>query len=174
MGNTFLCRLLKLSRSTTYKINTQARFTKDELLREQILSILAANPSYGHRRIALALGVGKKRIRRVMRQHGIKPYKRKARWTKRRDLQRAPAPYENLVQGSCPIVPGTVLVGDFTHLIYFSKIIYLATYMDLYTREIVGWYISGKHTKEIVLEAIVDAVKTLGKLPKIVHTDQGS
>lgn len=44
----------------------------------------------------------------------------------------------------------------------------------LYTREIVGWYIANRHTKEIVLEALLDAIKTLGKLPKIVHTDQGS
>ena len=74
----------------------------------------------------------------------------------------------------CPIVPGTVLVGDFTHLIYFSKVVYLATYMDLVTREIVGWHVAGRHTKEMAIEAIVDAVRTLGKLPKVIHTDQGS
>ena len=93
---------------------------------------------------------------------------------KRRDLRRVPAPYGNLIKGSCPIVPATVLVGDFTHLLYFSKVIYLATYMDLVTREIVGWYVSHKHTKEIAFEAISDAIRTLGRLPKVVHTDQGS
>lgn len=138
------------------------------------MSCLELNPSYGHRRIALALGVGKKRVRMVMRKYGIKPYKRKARWVKRRDLRRLPAPYANLIKGTCPIRPGTVLVGDFTHVIYQSRVFYLATFMDLYTREIVGWYISHKHTKELVLEALLDAIKTLGKLPYIVHTDQGS
>jgi len=144
------------------------------LLCEQILSCLELNPSYGHRRIALALGVGKKRVRKVMRKYGIKPYKRKARWVKRRDLRRPPAKYPNLIKGTCPIRPGIVLVGDFTHIIYQSTVFYLATFMDLYTREIVGWHISSKHTKELVLEAILDAIKTLGKLPYIVHTDQGS
>jgi transposase InsO family protein len=46
--------------------------------------------------------------------------------------------------------------------------------MDLYTREIVGWNISTKHTAELVMNALLDAVKTLGRIPKIVHTDQGS
>jgi len=109
-----------------------------------------------------------------MKQYGIKPYKRKARWRKRRDERRDPQPYPNLIKGICPLVPGIVLVGDFTHLTHLGKIIYVATYMDLCTREIVGLHISNRHTKEIVLEALLDAIKTLGKLPKIVHTDQGS
>lgn len=105
---------------------------------------------------------------------GIKPYKRKARWSKRADKRRLPAPYQNLVKGVWPIKPGIVLVGDFTHIIHQEKIIYLATYMDLFTREIVGWSISNKHTKELVIEAFLDAIKGLDKLPKVVHTDQGS
>ncbi len=109
-----------------------------------------------------------------MKQYGLKPYKRKARWRKRRDERREEQPYLNLIKGSCPIKPGTVLVGDFTHIIYQSKVLYLATYMDVYTREVVGWHISNKHTKELVLEAMLDAIKTLGQKPKVVHTDQGS
>lgn len=147
---------------------------KDASIQEQILAVLNENPSYGHRRIAIALGLGKRTIRRVMKQNGIKPYKRKARWRKRRDERRDPQPYPNLIKGYCPLRPGTVLVGDFTHLTYQSKFLYVATYMDLCTREIVGWYVSNKHTKEIVLEALLDAIKTLKGVPKIVHTDQGS
>jgi hypothetical protein len=54
------------------------KVNQDEKLKDQILSVLQSNPAYGHRRIALALGVGKKRIRRVMKLNGIKPYKKKA------------------------------------------------------------------------------------------------
>lgn len=57
---------------------------------------------------------------------------------------------------------------------YQSKVVYVATLMDLFTREIVGWSISNRHTKEFVLEAFLDAIKSLDKLPGIVHTDQGS
>jgi transposase InsO family protein len=169
-----LSELFSLSRRNLYNREEHRREQKDQRLYEQILSVLSTHPSYGHRRIALALGVGKRSVRRVMKLYGIKPYKRKARWTKRRDLRRDPAPYHNLIKGICPITPAIILVGDFTHIVYQGTILYLATFMDVYTREIVGWHIANKHTKELVLEALLDAVKTLGKLPKLVHTDQGS
>lgn len=45
--------------------------------------------------------------------------------------------------------------------------------MDLFPREIVGWSISTRHTTELVIEAFLDAVKTVGR-PAVAHTDQGS
>lgn len=169
-----LSQVLHLSRRNLYNKEPHKILEKDELIHEQILAVLNQNPGYGHRRIALALKIGKRTVRRVMKKYGLKPYKRKARWRKRKDERKAPQPYPNLIKGKCPMTPGTVLVGDFTHLTYQSKILYVATYMDLCTREIVGWYVSSRHTKAIVLEALLDAIKTLGKVPKIVHTDQGS
>lgn len=118
------------------------------ILQEQILKVLEVNASYGHRRIALALGVGKKRVRRVMKLFGIKPYKRKARWTKKRDQGNPPSKFPNLIKGSCPIKPRIYFAGDFTRLAWNGKIIYLATFIDSFTREIVGWSISTRHTKE--------------------------
>lgn len=145
-----------------------------ELLREQILSVLATNPSYGHRRIALALHVGKKRVRTVMKLFGIKPYKRLGRWRKRRDERRAPAPFANHIKSQCPVVPNHTWVGDFTYLPFKKQFVYLATFMDLYTREIVGWHLSTRHTKELVMEAFLDALVNQ-KLhhPVFVHSDQG-
>ena len=46
---------------------------KDEELRQKIEGVLDSHPSYGHKRIALALGMNKKPIRRVMKKFGIKP-----------------------------------------------------------------------------------------------------
>lgn len=47
--------------------------------------------------------------------------------------------------------------------------------MDLYTREIVGWHISNKHTKHLVMETFLDAVVNQKmQRPKFVHTDQGA
>lgn len=147
---------------------------QDEALKEQILSVLVSNPAYGHRRIALALGVGKKRTRRIMKLYGLKPYKRKGRWRKRRDERRPEAIYQNLIKGSFPIVPNLTWVTDFTYLRFNSKFIYLCTFMDLFTREIVGWSLSARHTKELIIEAFFDAFQNQGKLPKFIHSDQGS
>lgn len=123
----------------------------------------------------MALGINRKRARRVMRKYGVKPYKRMARWKKRRDLGRKPAPFENLIKDSHPIRPNIVYVSDFTYLRFQGKNLYLSTFMDLFTRQIAGWSLSNRHTKELVLNAFLDALKNTGfKLPKIVHSDQGS
>jgi putative transposase len=174
LNKTFASQVLAISRSSFYQPESQLK-TKDELLKEQILSVLNINPSYGHRRIALALGIGKKRARRVMRKYGLKPYKRKRAWRKRRDLKRPSAVFANLVKGQCPLVPNYAWVSDFTYIRYQQGYIYLATFMDLFTREIVGWHIANRHTRELVLTALLDGIKANRfKLPKIIHSDQGS
>ena len=150
------------------------RIVKDEELKDKILSILETNPSYGHRRIAIALNTGRKRVRRVMNLYGIKPYKRKARWTKRRDLNKLESIFTNQIKGCFPIVPNHTWVSDFTYLRYNSRFIYLATFMDLYTREIVGWHLSARHTKDLVINAFFDGFQNKGVIPKIAHSDQGS
>ena len=166
-----LSKLFGLTRKSLYlKSNSEV---KDDLLKNQILDCLAINPSYGHRRLALALEVGKKRVRRVMKLYGIKTYKRKARWSKKRDKGKPDSGFPNLIKGSCPIAPKVVYVGDFTRLSWNGKIIYLATFMDLFTREIVGWSISTIHTYDLIQNAFKEALTYFG-VPLIVHTDQGS
>ncbi len=108
-----------------------------------------------------------------MKKFGIKPYKRLARWSKRRDLRRPPAEFPNLVKNICPIKPDLVYVSDFTYLRYQDKYLYLATLMDLFTREIVGWDISGRHTQELVGNALIDALINRVVTPRIIHSDQG-
>jgi len=125
--------------------------------------------------MAIALGIGKKRVRRVMKKFGIKPTKRKSSLRKRRDERKPNAIYPNHIKSFCPISPNLVYVGDFTYIKHRDQYIYLATYMDLFTREILGWSISNKHTKYLVLDALLSAFEnTQYKLPKFIHTDQGS
>lgn len=169
-----LSQVFALSRQALYP-RELALPPKDMLLKEQILSVLSEFPSYGYRRVALALGLGKKRVRRVMRQSHIKPYKRMGRWRKRRDERRAPAPYQNEIKNQCPLTPNYVWVGDFTYLPFKGKFLYLATFMDLYTREIVGYHISRRHDKNLVMQAFLDGIAARGfTKPKYLHTDQGA
>jgi len=161
-----ISRALGIGERNLYNQNIKQK-EADLALKDQILKVLELNPSYGHRRVALALGIGKKRTRRVMR-----PYKRKARRTKKKDYGNPPSGIPNLIKGSCPIKPNIYFAGDFTRLIWNKKVIYLATFIDLFTREIVGWSVSIKHTTELVIEAFLDTIRTVGK-PLIVHTDQG-
>jgi len=65
---------INVSRSSLYYQQKQP--SKDWATKQKIESILHEYPSYGHRRITLALKLNKKRISRVMKIYGIKPYRR--------------------------------------------------------------------------------------------------
>lgn len=170
---TNIARDLGVSRQSLYYKSKQK--VKDEQLKEQILSVLTVHKSYGYRRVALALKINKKRVQRLMHKFKIRPYKRKARWKKRLDLQRKAMPYGNLIKGWFPTRAGTVYVSDFTYLAYRGQFIYLATAMDLYTREVIGWEVSLRHDSNLVLNALITGLYNKEfKLPAIIHSDQGS
>lgn len=121
----------------------------------------------------MELKINKKRIKRVIKIFGIKTYRRKRRFIKLDDLGNPASVYPNLIKNSCAFCPNTIFVGDFTYLRINGRFLYLATFLDQFTREIVGFAISSKHNKNLCIEALLDAVKNVGK-PIIIHTDQGS
>lgn len=146
---------------------------RDWSLKIEIENVLNAHPSYGHRRIAQALRGNKKRVLRVMHVFGIEPYRRRAkkRWKKRKTGE---APYPNLLLTTpFPKAQNQIWVSDFTELRLHGKKVYVATIMDLYTREIRGWNVLTAHTTELVLTVLQNALAAHPP-PVILHSDQGS
>lgn len=145
----------------------------DEELRSQIESVLVEHPTYGHKRIALELKIGKNRAMRVMKKFGIEPLRRKSRkFRKLEDTGNPPKDIPNLLETRCPIRPAVVWVSDFTYIKYKFKFIYLATVIDVFTREVVGWEISRYHNKNLVINALKDALSR-NTSPQLIHSDQG-
>lgn len=139
---------------------------------------MVEHPAYGHKRIALQLKMGHNRIRRVMQKYGLKPYRRRPRQPHKPDDQgKAPTAYPNLLaplmEQQRIVRPDQVWCTDFTYLRYQGKFIYLATVIDVFTREIVGVNILRYHNRFLVLGALKDALHTYA-VPDIVHSDQGS
>ena len=161
MNKTELAKQMGISRGMLYYKHKRPAI--DEEVKKQIESVLTDHPSYGHKRIALDLRLNKKRILRVMKKFGIKPYRRRVKKPrKQEDEGKAPSDFTNLIELICPIVPHMIWVSDFTYIKFQDKFIYLATIMDLYTREILGWNISRYHNKDLVLGALLDAIKRTG------------
>lgn len=78
-----LAKRLGVSRASLY---CQAkRDEEDEEMKAQIQIVLAINPSYGHKRIALEFNLNKKRILRVMKKYDLKPYRRRARLPRKKE-----------------------------------------------------------------------------------------
>jgi transposase InsO family protein len=148
---------------------------KDLLLKKKIESVHTDNVWYGHRRIAWSMDIGFKKARRLMKRFAIVAKVRLAkRFIKTKDINNPDAGIPNLTKGRCSILPNVVWRSDFTHIIYHSVHLYLATVIDEYTKEILGYSLSFVHTKEFVLEAIQKAIENAKATPSILHSDQGS
>ncbi len=144
---------------------------KDWTLKQKIELVLRDYPSYGHKRIALKLRVNRKRILRVMKIFGIKPYRRRGRKFKKTKSMSVSFP--NLLLTEFPHYPHHIWASDFTHVSFHGTIVYIATVLDLYTREIVGFSVLTTHSVTLVMNALFSAIHKHPR-PSIIHSDHGS
>lgn len=173
LPKTVLAKRLGLARSTLYY--RSKKMEADEALRTLIEEVMIGNPAYGHRRVAMELGWNKKKALRLMKKFSLKPRLRRGqKWQKKGDIGLEPASYENLVSNWCPIEPDIVWFADFTYLKVRDSFLYLATVIDGYSKEVLGFSISKRHNRQLVKAATLEAVAFRKKLPIYFHTDQGS
>lgn len=166
-----LAKKLGISRqSLYYKPKMPAKDLKLKALIEQVM---AEHKAYGHKRIAWALNINKKRVLRVMKLFGLKPQRNRKRPEKPKDIKQIPMNIPNLIQGTIIDTPNKVWVSDFTYLPFHGRFIYLATLEDLFTREVVGWAVSSRHNTDLIAEALLNALEKY-PVPEIAHSDQGS
>jgi transposase InsO family protein len=163
-------KLAGCSRATLYYHSKLE--AKDAALRRDIEVVLRtrAGRSYGYRRVAAALNINEKRVRRVMRKFGIKPYRRHGRRYRRTKPQ--DERYPNLLQLVTPSYEGCVWAADFTHVFFRGLDVSVATTMDLFTRKIVGVAVSTKHDARLIIAAFGNALLAHGR-PAIFHSDNG-
>ena len=70
--------------------------------------------------------------------------------------------------------PNTVWVTDITYVRTWEGWLYRAVVMDLYSRRIVGWSTRPTMTQELVLNALLMAVRRRKPKHALIHSDQGS
>jgi len=170
MNHPKLHDVIGVSRSSLYY--KKKKPVEDWQIKQKIEDVLHEYPSYGHKRIALALHFNKKRIRRVMRLFGIKSYRRRRKpWkrTKSKEYQVFP----NLLLTTSLTHINQIWVTDFTYLWWKNRFIYLATVMDIWNREIVGACVLANHSSALTVQAVVSALMDHPR-PDIIHSDQGS
>lgn len=161
-----------ISRSMLYYQYRQDK--KDWDLKVKIEETLSQREchSYGHKRLANHLKINKKRVLRVMKLFGIKPYRRRGRKFKKTSKNQGNI-YPNLLLTNMPQHQNQIWVSDFTFIPFHGKYIYLATVMDIFTREIAGWSAMTSHNAQLIINALTSALTYRAK-PEIIHSDQGS
>lgn len=182
----FLCRLLKVARSSFYAwlAGAEARAGRqaaEEALAHEITVLhIASKSTYGAPRIhaelrRLGRKVNRKRVERVMREKGVMGVtRRKRRGMTRQEKKAVPSP-DLLDRDFTAHAPGTRLVGDITYIATGEGWLYLATWIDLATREVIGYSMANHHRAGLVVDALNMAAGR-GRLQPgcIAHSDRGS
>lgn len=119
--------------------------------------------------------VGKQRVARIMRQHGWRAKASKKFKATTNSNHQLPVAPNLLQQNFIAHKPNEKWVSDITYCWTEEGWLYLAVVMDLYSRKIVGWAISERMTKQLVIDALQMAIWNR-KPPKglIIHSDRGS
>jgi putative transposase len=181
-----ICATLGVSRSGYYAWRDRpksAHAKKDDQLRVQVLAAHEIGRCYyGSPRIHRELRddgvlVSRKRIIRIMQEDGIVArIRRRYKCTTVSDHDQPIAP--NLLKQKFEAeVPNQRWVGDTTELLVGenrSKL-YLAVIVDLYSRFVVGWSLSARNDRHLVMRALDMALRR--RCPDaglIHHSDQGS
>jgi putative transposase len=136
--------------------------------------------AYGSPRIFLELKgrgipVSKGRVERLMREHGVRG-RHKRRFKATTDSKHTlPVAPNRLDQNFETERPDQTWTADITYLATGEGWLYLAVVLDLYTRQIVGWAMRERMTKDLVIDALRMAWFRRRPSPGLIHhSDRGS
>jgi transposase InsO family protein len=179
-----MCRWLQVSRSGYYEwLNRPPSATaqRRELLKLKITALFdASDGTYGYRRLyqkLLADGerVGSELVRELMRELGLVACQpRPWRTTTVREGEQPTAP-DLVGRDFTAAEPGRKLLGDITYIRTWAGWLYLATVIDCFNREVIG-YAMGDHMRtSLVSDALEMAARnhTLAA-DCIFHSDRGT
>lgn len=169
LTKTKLADIFGVSRQFLYYKHLQNE--KDWNLKIKIEEVLRQYPSYGYRRVARYLRMNKKPVQKIMQLFGLKAFRRRGR-KYRKNKDKSVISYPNLLLEKMPSYPNHIWATDFTYLWFQDKFIYVCTVIDLFTRTIVGFSISTKHDRWLVITAFLDALRHNPR-SEILHSDHG-
>jgi putative transposase len=180
-----LCQVLQVSRSAYYSWLQQKETLageKKKQMEQSIVSIFQEHRRrYGVRRVAAELkankaGAGVYKVRKVLKEHGLKAIQPRSFVPKTTDSRHPYAISPNLLlEKNFPVKPDEVWVGDITYIpLAGGSYGYLAIWMDLYSRKIIGWYLDDNMKEALIVEAFKKALKSRSITKElIIHSDRG-
>jgi putative transposase len=175
-------KVLGVSRSSFYRWKkTGKRANRDLKLLRAIEDIhKASRKTYGSPRIfsqlkALGFKTSKSKVERLMRENKIRAKTKKKFKATTNSKHDHPIAENILNRNFSPKARNQVWAGDITYIWTGEGWLYLAVILDLFSRQVVGWSMSERMTKDLALNALRMAlVKRKPPRGLIHHTDRGS
>jgi putative transposase len=179
-----LCRVLEVTTSGYYAWVKRPLTPRQREEMRLELEIRAAHKrtrqTYGPERLQRDLAdngvvVGIHRIKRIRRKLGLR-CRQKRRFKATTDSRHSLPVAENLLdQKFDASAPNQVWLTDITYVPTGEGWLYLAGHKDLCTAEIVGYSMSDRMTKNLVMESLLKALATKGPVAGLIHhSDRGS
>jgi len=174
-----MCRILGVAPSGYYRWLLQPLSNRAQedvrLLRLIRASFTASQSIYGAPRVFLDLReagetCSKHRVARLMRENGLRARHgyRSRRWLAGRPAVLIP----NLLQRQFTVVrPNKAWVTDITYIRTWQGWLYLAIVMDLFSRKVVGWATASTIRRDLVLDAVLMAVRRRRPRGTMIHSD---
>jgi putative transposase len=180
-----MCRVLEVSRSGFHAWAARepsARAVADLVLLERIAEIHKdSHRTYGSPRVHAELrlqdgvGVGRKRVERLMREAALSGQARRRRAKTTIRVQGVRTAPDLVERDFNPTAINRLWCADITYIRTWEGWLYLASVMDCYSRRIVGWAIADHLRAELVVDALEMAVKRRRPDAGLIHhSDQGS
>jgi putative transposase len=178
-----MCRTYGVSRGGFYARQargTSARTVSDSAMAEQVVNAFRQGRGlYGSPRVTRQLhrngiGVGRRRVARLMRLAGLRGHcarlYRRSRVSQRAFFRRI----SNVQRNISLTAPNQVWVGDVTYVRVGGRWRYVATVMDKYSRRILGWSLGRNRDAVLPRQALHYAVRKRRPSHGVYfHTDRG-
>jgi putative transposase len=186
-----ICRALQIVPSTYWALNKRrqepaARTLSDERLLVEIRRVHGESRGlYGARKVFWQLrreGIPAARctVERLMRRHGLQGVVRGKRRRTTIPYGQAERPRDLVDRDFTASAPNELWVADFTYVMTWSGVVYVAFLIDVYSRRIVGWKADRMMKTSLVLDTLEMAlwIRQRDGIPladgMIHHNDAGS
>ena len=180
-----LCAVLGVSRSGFHA--WQNRRPSDRAMRDaRLLDLIEpiheqSRRTYGSPRVHAELrlehgiGVGRKRVERLMRHAGLSGLVRRRRGRTTVSAPGVRTAPDLVARDFNPTAPDRLWCADITYLRTWEGWLYLASVMDCFSRRIVGWALADHLRAELVDDALAMAIARRRPARGLVHhSDRGS
>jgi putative transposase len=165
------CAALKLAASTYYYVHKPKQ--DESHIVAAIEALIERHGPIGYIAMAKILKadfkIGKKKVYRIMRENELLCKKARKYRVKCTDSKHSFRKYENLLQGITLTATNQAYVGDVTQFSIRGRDAYLALLTDRFNREIVGYAVSWRNDRALVLQCLERAHATRGSLHGAIH-----
>ncbi len=114
------------------------------------------------------------RVARLMRDNGLRGIPQRRRWRMKPTGTRPDHVQNHLARDFTADQPNTKWVTDITYIRTAEGWLYLCIVVDLYSGRVVGWSMSARQDRQLVLQAVLMALwQRTDQSPVVLHSDRG-